>query len=90
MKISHKIFYVLTIISFVITIYFGIFNYNIDIMILFLGITTLLGGINQINMAQQTDSKGNVKGDKTLGYISIIAGIFIIILSYLFLIFTKR
>lgn len=85
MRINQKICSVLVIISAAITICLGIlhflnyFNGNIDIMMIFLGITTFLGGLNQINMAQLADSKGICKRNKTIGIVSIILGIVIII-----------
>ena len=84
-KINQKICSILVIIFAVITICLGIlhffnyFNGNIDIMMIFLGLTTFSGGLSQINMAQQTDSKGISKGNKIVGIFSVIVGIVIII-----------
>ena len=84
-KINQKICSILVIIFAVITICLGIlhflnyFNGNIDIMMIFLGLTTFFGGLSQINMAQQTDSKGISKGNKIVGIFSVIVGIVIII-----------
>ncbi|WP_170065625.1 hypothetical protein [Clostridium vincentii] len=49
-------------------------------MMIFLGLTTFWGGLSQINMAQQRDSKGITKGNKIVGIFSVIVGIVIIIL----------
>ena len=59
--------------------FFNYFNGNIDIMMIFLGLTTFWGGISQINLSQQTDSKGISKGNKIVGIFSVILGIVIII-----------
>jgi uncharacterized membrane protein HdeD (DUF308 family) len=85
MKINQKIFSILVIIFAVITIclvilhFFNYFDGNIDIMMMFMGLTTLSGGLSQINMKQQKDSKGISKGNKIVGIFSVIAGIIIII-----------
>ena len=52
---------------------------SIDIMMIFLGFTQLFGGLNQINMAQQTNSKRFNKGTKNAGIFSIIVGIVLIV-----------
>lgn len=84
-KINQKICSILVIIFAVITIclvilhFSNYFNGNIDIMMIFLGLTTFFGGLSQINMAQQTDSKGISKGNKIVGIFSVIVGIVIII-----------
>jgi hypothetical protein len=84
-KINQKICSMLVIIFSVITICFVIlkflnyFNGNINIMMIFLGITNFLGGISQINMSHQTVSKGINKGNKMVGIFSVIVGIVIII-----------
>ena len=63
LKINQKICSIVVILFAVITICLGIlhffnyFNGNIDIMMIFLGFTTFCGGLSQINMAQQSDSK---------------------------------
>ena len=59
--------------------FFNSFNGNIDIMMIFLGLTTFWGGLSQINMAHQTNSKGISKGNKIVGICSVIVGIVIII-----------
>ena len=85
MKINQKICSTLVIIFAVITICLGIlhffnyFNGNIDIMMIFLGLTTFSSGLSQINMSQQTNSKGISTGNKIVGIFSVIVGIVIII-----------
>jgi hypothetical protein len=85
MKINQKICSILVIIFAVITICFIIlhflnyFNGNIDIMMIFLGITTFFGGLSQISMAQQRGSKEINKGNKIVGIFSAIVGIVIVI-----------
>lgn len=55
-----------------------ILNYvNGETMAIFAGFTQLFLGINQINMAQNMDSKGIKNGNKTVGIYSLIASIFI-------------
>jgi uncharacterized membrane protein HdeD (DUF308 family) len=84
-KINQKICSIFVVLSAVITICLGIlhfFNYlngNIDIMMIFLGLTTFGGGLSQINRAQQSDSKGISRGSKMVGIFSISVGIIIII-----------
>jgi len=84
-KIYQKICSILVIIFAIITICLGVlhfsnyFNGNIDIMMIFLGLTTFSGGLSQINMAQQADSKGVSKGNKAVGIFSVTVGIVIII-----------
>jgi len=82
MKIYQKICSILVIIFAVITICLVVLHFssgNIDIMMIFLGLTTFSGGLSQINMAQQTDSKGVSKGNKIVGIFSVVVGIVIII-----------
>lgn len=75
----------LVIIFAVITICLGAlhflnyYNGSIDIMMIFLGLTALSGGLSQINMAQQTNSKGISKMNKIVGIFSVVVGIVIII-----------
>jgi uncharacterized membrane protein HdeD (DUF308 family) len=70
------IFSVFTIISAV--LYFE--NYvSIDIVMLFLGFTQLLSGLNQIKMSQHVSSNGASMGNKIVGILSITLGLFIII-----------
>jgi FtsH-binding integral membrane protein len=81
-KINQKICFIVVFIFAVTTICLGFlhpFNGNIDIMMIFVGLTTLSGGLSQINMAQQTDLKGISKGNKIVGIFSVIVGIVIII-----------
>ncbi|HEY5585481.1 MAG TPA: hypothetical protein VIK78_13470 [Ruminiclostridium sp.] len=83
MKSKQKILSIIVITVCVITICLAVlsfFNYiNIDIMMMFLGLTQLFSGLNQISLAQQVNSKGINRGNKILGIFSIILGIVIII-----------
>ncbi len=83
MEINDRIYSIIGIIFSVFTIisvvlYFA--NYvSIDIVMLFLGFTQLFSGLNQIKMSQHVSSKGISKGNKTVGILSIVFGLFIII-----------
>ena len=83
LKIGRKVNSVLVIIFSIITIilvalfFFGFIS--IDVVMLFLGVTQLFSGLSQINLAQQMNSKGKTKGNKTVGGFSVILGIVIII-----------
>jgi len=55
------------------------FIISIDVVMLFLGVTQLFGGLSQINLAQEMNSKGKNKGNKIVGGFSVILGIVIII-----------
>ena len=85
MKKDRKVYSILAITFSFITIImavlflFGFISISIDIVMLFLGVTQLFGGLSQINMAQQMDSKGITKGNKVVGRFSVILGIVIII-----------
>ena len=85
MKIGRKVNSVLAITFSIITIilailsFFHFININIDVVMLFLGLTQFFSGLSQIYMAQQMDSKGIVKGNKTVGQFSVILGIVIIV-----------
>ncbi|MBF8982504.1 hypothetical protein IZY60_04415 [Lutibacter sp. B2] len=83
MKISQKTNSVLAItfsIMAIISAIVSFFDYNnSDIMILPLGFAQLTSGLNQINMAQQIDSKGSSKGNRALGQFFIILGIVVIV-----------
>ena len=82
LEINKKIYSVTSIIFSILTIITAILffaNYiSIDIVMLLLGFTQLFGGLNQIKMSQQLNSKGISKGDKTVGILSIILGSFIL------------
>ena len=85
MEKNRKVYSILTITFSIITLtmaalyLFGFISSSIDIVMLFLGVTQLFGGLSQINMAQQMDSKGIPKGNKIVGGFSVILGIVIII-----------
>ena len=75
-SVTGIIFSIFTIISVI--LYFV--NYmSIDIVMLFMGLSQLFSGLNQIKMSQQTSSKGISNGNKTAGILSVMLGSFIII-----------
>lgn len=76
------ILFAATTISFSILHFLNYFNGNIDIMMLFLGLTSVTGGLSQINLAKQLDSKGISKGNKIVGVFSVIIG-FIIVIAFI-------
>jgi hypothetical protein len=51
---------------------------NIDIMMLFLGITQVSGGLSQISLAKSINKDGVSKGNRTAGIVSLIIGVVII------------
>lgn len=85
MKINQKILSILVSSLSVITICLAVLSFliyvNTNIMFVFLGLTTLVGGLSQLNMAHQIDSKGLSKGSNKVGMVAVIAGVFLIILS---------
>lgn len=84
MRVNQKIFFAFLVVFGIITIVVGIlflFNYvSFNILILFLGLSQLFAGLNQINLSKQINSKGKRKNFKIMGIISIILGIGILIL----------
>lgn len=80
-KINQKIYKMLTLVLAFITICLAIlyllsnFKVNINIMIIFVGLTMFFSGLNQINMSRKID----LKGFRILGISSLILGIIIII-----------
>lgn len=84
MKINEKIYPLLVIIfgiiSFSIVVLYFLNFVSVDIFMLFLGITQLFSGINQLNLAhQQIGSKGINKTNKALGVFCIIFGLALIV-----------
>ena len=85
MKSNQKIYKMLTLVFAFIAICLAIlyllseFKVNIDIVIIFVGLTMLFSGLNQINMSQNIDLKGSINGNRILGIFSLILGILIII-----------
>lgn len=84
-KSNKKIYKILTLVFAFIAICLAIlyllscFKVNINIVTIFVGLTLLFSGLNQINMARNIESKGFINGDRILGILSIILGIVIII-----------
>ncbi len=82
MKIDNKVYSITGIVFSVFTIITGVLyfanNLSIDIVMLFLGFTQLFNGLNQITLSQHVSSEGISKGNKTVGILSIILGLFII------------
>lgn len=83
MKINKQPYLMLGILFAAITILLSILyalNYvNGETLAMSVGVTELLIGFNQINMAQKKDSKGRNKGNKKNGVLYVIVGIIIII-----------
>jgi len=69
-KISQKICSTFVIIFAIITLCLVILHFlhfpndNLDIIMIFVGLTTFSGGLSQINRTQQMDSEGNSNGNK--------------------------
>ena len=84
-KSNQKIYKMLTLVFAFIAICLAIlyllsqFKVNIDIVIIFLGLTMFFSGLNQINMSQQIESKESINGNRILGIFSLVLGILIII-----------
>jgi cadmium resistance protein CadD (predicted permease) len=83
MKINEHPYLMLGIFFSALTIclsFLYLLNYvNGETMAIFLGVTQLFLGFNQINMAHKKDSKGINKGNKKVGIFCVIVGIVIII-----------
>ena len=84
-KSNQKIYKMLTLVFAFIAICLAIlyllseFKVNIDIVIIFLGLTMFFSGLNQINISKQIDLKGTINGNRILGIFSLVLGILIII-----------
>ncbi|MBU3107709.1 hypothetical protein [Clostridium gasigenes] len=82
MKINQKILSIVVIVWSLITLSLvGLAFFDkkyMDIMMISLGIIQVLGGISQINMSKQINSKGIVKGSKKVGIFAISIGVLII------------
>ena len=82
MKINQKILSIVVIVWSLIAISLAIVAFYdrryMDIMMISLGIMQVLGGISQINMSKQINSKGIVKGSKKVGIFAISIGVLII------------
>lgn len=78
-KVNSVLVITFSVITFILVVMFFFGLINIDFVMLFLGITQLFGGMSQIDLAKQLDSKGINKGNKTVGWLSVILGIVIII-----------
>jgi len=83
MKTKQKVLLILVILSSIITIILGVVRFvtdyeSLDIMMIFLGITQIFGGLSQINMAHELKSQGVGKVNKVLGVFLVILGIIII------------
>lgn len=85
MKKNQKIYRTLTLVFAFIDICLSIlyllsgFKFDINIVMVFLGITVFFNGFNQINISHKIDSKEYVNVDKIIGIFSIVLGIVIII-----------
>ena len=84
MKINKKIYpllvIVFSIVSFSMVVLYFLNFVSVDIVMLFLGITQLFSGINQLNLAhQQIGSKGINKASKILGIFCMIFGLALIV-----------
>lgn len=83
MKINQKIYSLLVIISSIITIFMAILYFrhfvSLDTVMLFLGVTQVVGGLSQINSAQQQIGSRRInKASKVVGVFAIILGLIII------------
>lgn len=85
MRVNQKTLSAIVITLSIITLILAIlliFQYvNIDVMMLFLGLTQLASGYNQISISKQINEQGKHKGNRVVGIISIILGIVIILMD---------
>lgn len=85
MKSKQKIYKILTVIfaiisiSLVILYFFNYFKNNINIIMIFIGLTIFFSGLNQINIEQQIVRKGFINGNRILGICSLVLSMVIII-----------
>ncbi|MBU3088219.1 hypothetical protein [Clostridium gasigenes] len=82
MKINQKKLSIVVIGCSLITLSLAVLAFfdkkYMDIMMISLGIIQVLGGISQINMSKQINSKGIIKGSKKVGIFVISIGVLII------------
>ncbi|WP_347401356.1 hypothetical protein [Clostridium beijerinckii] len=78
LKINNKVFFIASIIFSGLTI-ISIFFIHSDISFIFLGVSLLFGGLDEVNLLRCKDSEETNKKSKTGGIIAIVAGLFIII-----------
>lgn len=91
MQIKNNIFYVASLIFSILTIVSLFLSYpdygSSNIVMLFLGLSQLFSGLNQVKLSKFIDSKETHKGNKIVGIFSIIVGLFIIIITIIRLMF---
>jgi len=91
LQINNKVFHAASIIFSILTIISLFLSFpdygGSNSVMLFLGLSQLFSGLNQVKLAQCIDSKETLNGNKTVGILSIIVGLFIIITDITKLIF---
>jgi uncharacterized membrane protein HdeD (DUF308 family) len=83
LKNNQKIYSGLVIISAITTIIMGVLYFKhiiaLDIVMLFMGLTQLFSGLSQINLTKSMELKENNKATKSIGILTIILGLTIIV-----------
>lgn len=91
MKIKNNIFYLASIVFGILTIISLFLSYpyygDSYIVMLFLGLTQVFSGLNQIKLSQDLDLKETNNGNKVVGIFSVIIGLIIIIVDIVKLIY---
>ena len=82
-----KLLSITTLVVSVITLILAVISFfnqaTIDSVMFFLGLTQILSGVNQFELSKQISTTGTPKGNKNLGYFSIVLGIFLIVMVLL-------
>jgi len=91
LKINNNVFYLASIVFSALTVVALFLSYpdygGSNSVMLFLGLSQLFSGLNQLKLSQCLDSKETHKGNKAVGIFSIIVGLFIIIIDIVKLMF---
>jgi hypothetical protein len=80
LKINSKIFYMASL-TFSILTAISMFLISMNVAGVFLGLTQLFFGLDRYKLGEVIDLEENQKGNKYVGILSIVVGIFCIIIS---------
>ena len=80
LKINNKIYYMASLVFSILTA-ISMFLISMNIAGVFLGFTQLFFGLDRFKFGEAIDLEENQKGNKYVGILSIVVGIFCIIIS---------
>lgn len=80
MKINSKIFYMASLVFSILTA-ISMFLISMNVAGVFLGLTQLFFGLDRYKFGEAIDLEENQKGNKYVGILSMVVGIFCIIIS---------